>query len=289
MDIQKLETFTQLAHHLNYSKVAEETYTTQGNISKHILALEKELGVQLFNRSKRQIILTEAGHELLPHAQTIVQQVAIMREKATEISHKNQQFLTIYTIPTLINYPALEKIADFRRENPAVLLQLKETENQSLSSVDFLDENSLFFTRLFQLPEHSFEYKVVDEDRFVAVLPKTHPLADEKQLALEMLQKEAFLLLGQETGLLTPLHQLCQQAGFVPENNYGGSRIDLILNMVASDLGISLLMEKTIKDKLPENVTYTPVTPNKTSQLCFVRTKGAHSTINDDFWRSVTN
>ncbi|MBO1305191.1 LysR family transcriptional regulator [Enterococcus sp. 669A] len=288
MDIQKLETFIQLAHYLNYSQVAEQTYTTQGNISKHILALEKELGIHLFNRSKRQIALTEAGNDLLPHAQAIVQQAAVMQEKAAAISQKNQQFLTIYTIPTLINYPALEKIAAFRRENPNVLLQLKETENQALSSIDFLDEHSLFFTRLFQLPEHSFDYKIVDEDRFVAVLPKSHPLAGEKQLALEMLNQEVFLLLGQETGLLSPIHQLCQQAGFVPKNNYGGSRIDLILNMVASGLGISLLMEKTIQDKLPENVTYVPITPNKVSQLCFVRKKGTHSSINDAFWQSIT-
>lgn len=287
MDIQKLETFTQLAEYLNYSKAAEKAYTTQGNISKHILALEKELNVNLFNRTKRQVTLTEAGRQLLPHAQQIVQQAHLMQEKAAQVNQRHQDSLTIYTIPTLINYPVLEKIAAFRSLHPEVNLLLKETENEPLSAIDFFDEHTLFFTRLFQLPEHSFDYKIVDQDRFVAVLPSDHPLAGEKELPLERLEREAFLLLGKETGLLTPILQLCQQAGFTPKNNYGGSRIDLVLNMIASGLGISLLMEKTIQDKLPDQVVYLPIVPNKLSHLCFVRKKGPHSVANDLFWQSV--
>ncbi|MGG5315165.1 LysR family transcriptional regulator [Enterococcus sp. AZ072] len=287
MDIQKLETFIQLAEHLNYSKAAEETYTTQGNVSKHILALEKELTVNLFNRSKRQVTLSAAGHELLPYAQEIVHQTHLMQEKAAQVKQRQQHSLTIYTIPTLINYPALEKIATFRNQHPEVNLLLKETENEPLSAIRFFDENTLFFTRLFQLPEHSFDYKIVDQDCFVAVLPADHPLAEEKELSLERLEREAFLLLGKETGLLKPILQLCQQSGFTPENNYGGSRIDLILNMIASGLGISLLMEKTILGKLPEQIVYIPIVPNKLSHLCFVRKNGPHSTANNLFWQSI--
>lgn len=287
MDIQKIETFIQLAKYLNYSKAAEKAYTTQGNISKHILALEKELNVNLFNRSKRQVTLTEAGRQLLPYAQQIVQQAHLMQETAAQINQKHQHSLTIYTIPTLISYPGLEKIAAFRNLHPEVNLLLKETENAPLSSIDFFDENTLFFTRLFHLPESSYEYKIVDQDHFVAVLPADHPLAGEKELALECLEREAFLLLGKETGLLTPILQLCQQAGFTPKNNYGGSRIDLILNMIASGLGISLLMEKTIQEKLPDQVVYLPIVPTKLSHLCFVRKKGQHSAANELFWESI--
>ena len=61
MDIHKFEVFLDLAKTLSYTETAERLFTTQGNISKQILALEKELDTKLFERSHRTIKLTEAG------------------------------------------------------------------------------------------------------------------------------------------------------------------------------------------------------------------------------------
>ena len=61
MNFQKFQVFLSLCETLNYTETAEQLYTTQGSISKQIIALEKELGVILFNRKHRQISLTEEG------------------------------------------------------------------------------------------------------------------------------------------------------------------------------------------------------------------------------------
>ena len=73
MDQQKLRLFLDLTETLNYTETAERNYMTQGNVSKKINALERELQVPLFDRKNRQIQLTEEGQLLLPAIRRIVE------------------------------------------------------------------------------------------------------------------------------------------------------------------------------------------------------------------------
>lgn len=73
MDTKRLEYFLDLVETENYSETAERMFTTQGNVSKQILALEKEWDVSLFDRSHRKIRLTEAGSAILPHARQVLE------------------------------------------------------------------------------------------------------------------------------------------------------------------------------------------------------------------------
>ena len=72
MDLNKFKVFVDLSKTLNYTETAENLFTTQGNISKQILALEKGLNVSLFKRAHRKIELTEQGKLILPYAQNIL-------------------------------------------------------------------------------------------------------------------------------------------------------------------------------------------------------------------------
>jgi len=72
MNIHRLEIFVDLSKTLNYNDTDENLYTTQGNISKQILALEKELSVSLFKREHRKIELTDEARIVLLYAQKII-------------------------------------------------------------------------------------------------------------------------------------------------------------------------------------------------------------------------
>ena len=74
MDIQQIQYFLEVVRSGNFSVAAENLYTTQSSVSKNIKSLEKELNIQLFDRGKRQIQLTEAGKLILKDAHSIVQE-----------------------------------------------------------------------------------------------------------------------------------------------------------------------------------------------------------------------
>ncbi len=287
MDIQKLAAFTALAETLSYSKTAEQRFTTQGNITKQIQALERELGVRLFNRRSRKISLTTAGQSLLPRARTIVSQWELLQQQARQLQAENRHRLIVQAIPTINKYAALRLLNDFFRRHPEIHWSLREMENPHINQLDSLAEDVIYFARLFDLSPKTFDYRLVETDRLMVLLHRDHPRANDELVSLEKLKNEAFLLLGPETGSHQPIIELCRKAGFTPQDNYGGSRVDMILELTASRLGISLLMEKTVAGQLPPELVLRPITPGLESYLCFLRAKGSHSAASDRFWNSL--
>ena len=92
------------------------------------------------------------------------------------------------------------------------------------------------------------------------------------------------MVLGPTTNLYQPVLNLCHEAGFEPRISYKGSRIDLIINMIANDMGIAIVMEKTVRNLLKENTVILPISPTKESYLAFTRKIGEHSLASDTFW-----
>lgn len=284
MDLAKLKIFLDLTETKNYSKTAERLYTTQGNISKQIIALEKELDTSLFLRSHRQIELTEEAKLILPYAKTIVVQQQALLQTLQDYQQQKASTLHILTIPTMANYWAFNQVTAFMKQHPEFDIQLKEGEGTELVPFLDTDENHLIFVRTFQPEKQSFEALLTEKDHFVAVLSKNHPLAQRSEINLSELQQEKFLMLSKETKTYQPIIDLCHEVGFTPNISFETSRIELLLNMVASELGITIVMEKTIDNSWKNNLAIIPITPNKTSYLSFVRKKTDNLAVNT-FWQ----
>lgn len=289
MNIEKLEFFVDLVKTQNYTETAERFFTTQSNVSKQILALEKDLSVQLFDRSHRSIQLTEEGMELLPYAQVIVSQFSQMKRHAALLQKNTDEVLSLLTIPTLIKYDGFKEIIHFVTLHPEFTLQLKEVEASKLHEEVKDSNTTLIYTRFFQWETPQTDVLITDEDQFVALLPRSSPLAKENRLPLYSLRNENFLLLSNATLLKQPVINLCEEAGFKPKIGYEGERIDLVLQMVREGLGVSILMEKTLNLSADDSVIAIPITPTKKSYLAFIKKKSNFSKGVCFFWEYLKN
>ncbi len=121
----------------------------------------------------------------------------------------------------------------------------------------------------------------------MAVLPKTNPLAQAKQLQVTQLKDQPFLLLNEVTNLYTPVMAMLTDAGITPKELYRGQRIDLILGMVNRGMGVSVMMAKSLDLSDYQNVTTVPLMPEYASQLAFLRVKQARTPASDLFWQFV--
>jgi LysR family transcriptional activator of glutamate synthase operon len=284
MDIHKFEIFIDLTQTLSYTETAERQFTSQSNVSKQIIALEKELNVSLFERSHRKITLTKSGELLLPYALELVNDYQAMCEALDNQAAKEDRSLSISTIPTLANYQGFGLVTQFMKDHPEISVQLKEAEGNQL--FPFLDEsrNHLIFARTFDAPCSEYDILLTEEDAFVTVLSKNHPLASQPLIQLADLKDEKFVLLEDSTLLFQPAVDLCMKAGFTPNIQFKSSRIDLLLNMVENELGIALLMKKTIEKNWQNHVEVVPITPTETSYLSFIRKKGNQTNASRQFW-----
>ena len=136
MDQQKLQLFLDLTETLNYTETAERNYMTQGNVSKKISALEKELQVPLFDRSNRQIQLTEEGRLLLPDIKRIVRAYQVLTDSLSEYREKKERVLTIHTIPTMPNYRGFDLLTKFLKQHREIHLNLKDSEAMALGNFE---------------------------------------------------------------------------------------------------------------------------------------------------------
>lgn len=289
METRKLATFVDLAETLNYSETADRLFTTQATVSKHILALEKEWGVILFDRSHRQVTLTEAGKLARPYAQMIVTSEAKLHQTLAAHTTDAALRLIIHAIPSISQYRAFNTIAAFARAHPEVDLRFAEAETNTLLPALAVGSADIIFTRLFDLEHPEYDVLIQETDRFAAVVPRAHPLAGVASVTIGDLAGDHWLLLNEATTLLAPVKGMLAVAGVTPTITYKGQRIDLILGMINRGMGVSVMMAGSFDPAEYANIAVVPLVPAQRSHLAFLRRRDHATPASDLFWQFCTH
>ncbi|MCK3936584.1 LysR family transcriptional regulator [Streptococcus suis] len=281
MDINRLKEFVQLAKTGNYLEAAENLFISQSSLSKHILSLEKELDILLFDRTTRRVKLTDAGRTLLKYAEEMLAidyqwQTALLNLKDT-----SQQKLDIGTIPIMSAYGITDLISEYKKENPKTQLMVFEGETSLLKERVLAGQSELaFIRRVFPTTEKAdselFSIRNFTRDYLVAVLPSEHPLANQDFIHLSELRNENFLFLHQQSILHQISLNACREAGFEPNIVYSGKRAENIVDLVAKGMGISLLMSKPVAYlNTSSYIKLIPVSPYIETEIAIYTKKGA--------------
>lgn len=270
MEVIKLRAMVSLAETGNFSRSAEQLATTQSNVSKHILSLEKELGVSLFDRSHRQIVLTPEGRRALPRAVAILAEYdALLRESAlpapqdapqapvaaaTPVPAPPIQPVLRVACPPIAGSALLESLfADFRRAFPEIAVE-------SVESSDSHAENAeLILCSPAQLPEGAKNVQYLGGEMLFVLLPMRHSLAYQPHLTLSQLDGQPLLLLKDNTGSYQRIVDACKVAGFKPIIRIATPRADLLPRMVADGSGISIMTETALRSVSARNVITLPL------------------------------
>ncbi|MFB5926573.1 LysR substrate-binding domain-containing protein [Latilactobacillus sakei subsp. sakei] len=287
MDTRKLATFIDLAQTCNYSRTAENIFSTQATVSKYIMVLEKDWGVTLFTRDHRTVTLTKAGAAILPDVKTLIQAEQRLLQTIDQQINQTDPTLVIKGIPTISRYQAFQLIFQFNQQHPEINLKFSEAEtNQLMASLDD-GRADIVFTRLFEKPRA--EYTVLGEERdyFVALMARDNPLAQQTALTVQDLAHEPFLLLDGATNVLAPVMQTLEQAGVAPQIVYEGRRVDLILEMLNQKMGVSIMMNHSFDLAGYENVVAVPIHPKQYSQLAFIKRQANQSESVRLFWQFI--
>lgn len=280
--------FTVLAEMKNYWEAAERLFMNQSTLSKHIKAMEAELGVQLFNRSTRRVELTKYGKALLPFAQSIIRQEAEFSSLFMQMQNQEEGLLVIGSIPVMAQYGITSLLSVFQKGNPQNNVKIIEEDPQNLvgllrnkkCELIFLRESKLDFEKNF-MEDHELVRIPFVRDHLVALLPREHPLAGKKQLTLRDLKDESFCMIKEGTLMYNLCIDACHASGFIPKITFTSHRIESILDMVASGDRIGLLMNCHVN--LPENVANygknwvsVDITPPLYSQISLCYLADAH-------------
>src|SRR5215210_5488676 len=268
MELRQLRYFVAVAEELNFSRAAGRMYLSQPALSQQIRKLEHELGVDLFQRTKHGVELTEAGRTLLDGARqalVLVEQAARSAREAggAESSHLRVGF------PEYANHTLVADILQtFQRRYPYVELEEHETFTlqQTLQQVSALLDGTLdvgFTLAPFEADALASERVLGIE--LVAAVPTDHPLAALPEVPMRELARERIILFSRRfhPGCYDYLVDCCKKAGFSPnvvQKNepqlYSGATT---YRMVASGAGVGIVARPLVSMSRPVGVVFKPL------------------------------
>jgi len=238
--LRDLEYLTAIDEHKHFGKAAQACFVSQPTLSGQLMKLEEQLGLQLVERHRRNVMLTPAGEQLVQEARNVLQAAGQFESCAKALLDPLAGDLHLGLIPTLAPYLLPHIMADLNKGLPNINFFLHE--NQTKVLLQQLDEGKLDVLILPYLDEmHKFEsYQLFDEPLMLAT-PKDHMLANKKKLALTDLQGEKILTLADGHCLKDQAMGYCFAAGAKEDNSFQATSLETLRYMVASGMGITML------------------------------------------------
>ncbi len=242
MQIKSLEYFIAAAEADTFSEAAERIFTTQSTVSKQIIALEKELGVELFDRSRRRAVLTPIGEHFLQYARTACEAYEEMIQTIQNMTQTPNRLSVAFT-PIAYYYCILDQLHRFRLNNPHIFLTVFEKDlSEILTGLD----RSIFDAALLwgeTLDTSKYQTMELYRDNLVVLVNADNPLASMGHVSFRQLKTEAFFMLDHKTGMMDPCIQACRNiGGFEPRILYQGNSIESIVDSVSKNMSICLMM-----------------------------------------------
>lgn len=238
----------------SYTKAAAILGYTQPALSQMIASLEKEIGITLLYRSRYGVRLTPEGERLFPVIQKTVQQYGDLRRMEDAIRGLDSGVVRIGTVSSVSCHWLPEVIQKFWAMYPNVQLVLHQGDYTSIC--DWVQTGTVDFGFVNPAAAKGLETQPLQQDPFVAVLPKTHPLAQKSRISLRELAEEPYLLL--EEGCYSEPLEAFRKAGLQPNIRLTMHDDYSILSMVEQGLGYSLLAKLVLR-KTAYSVAVLPV------------------------------
>lgn len=253
MEIHQLRYFIAVAEERSFSRAAEKVRVAQPSLSQQIQKLEADLGQSLFDRLARKVVLTEAGHDLLPFAHRILNELNSAQRLVTDRGQRPGGTVKMGFLPTIAPYVISQLFAKCRSEHPSVEVQVIEDVTDNL--VRRVDSGEIDFAIISTCrPAAGVHLEQLGEETLVVALSAGHPLARLKRINWKVLRKESVLILHESHCLSRQIQRSCLEHR-VRQSRLGILQLPTLLAMVAAGLGISLVPEMAIRhDCAPECV-----------------------------------
>jgi DNA-binding transcriptional LysR family regulator len=244
MELRQLEHFVAVAAELSFTRAAQRVHLVQSALSTSVAKLERELGVQLFDRSRQQIALTPAGEHFRAHCYEVLRAA----RAATEAVDTYRGTLSgTVEFGSLISFGAMDvarALGDFHRAHPFVRLRLRLSQAGASAYLTALIEGSLDLA-LVSAPDRrppQLEMRLLFEEPMVFVCRDDHSLAKRKRINITDLAAEELIGFPPEFGLRRLIDNAFDAAGVRAQTMYEvPAGFAVMADLVGNGLGTAFM------------------------------------------------
>ena len=251
MELRQLETFRAVATALSFTRASERLWVAQPALSAQIRRLEAELGVRLFDRLGRRVVLTDAGTRLFAYAERLLD---LAEEARTAVADGDEPAgtLTVGAPETILTYRLPGILQRFRRARPRVRLIFRPTPNADLQRAIGEGTLDVGFGLGPRMQARGLEVELLGTEPLVVVTAPDHPLVSAARVEPADVQGETVLLTRPGCGYRALFANTLATSGVQPAGTLDFGSIEGIKQCVAAGIGIAALPRTAVRSELAD-------------------------------------
>jgi LysR family carnitine catabolism transcriptional activator len=268
VSVRHIQAANSVALYGSFTAAAADLGMTQSAVSRLVLQLEKQLGVSLFLRSTRNVVLTAPGREFTASTRRLMEDLNIQVDNARALGGQVRGRLIISCLTSLTHHVVPDAVLRYRKAYPGVEVHLSEGlgsqvhEDVRSGFADFGIGNAVS-------PNQEMVAEEIVKESCFAVLPATHRLRSKNSIALRDLKDEEFVSLPTNSGLRRQIDGIAAANGLTLKHTTVVEQFGTLFDFVAADIGVAIVPASA----LPKNRQY-KVVIKRFSSPAFVRQIG---------------
>lgn len=240
MELRQLQIFLAVAEELNFTKAAERAHCVQSNVTAQIQSLEQELGVPLFERLGRKVLLTDAGRRLVPYAEKVLGTINAAR-KAVSHGDVPQGPLYVGASESALTYRLPGVLKRFRQDYPAVELIFRPIWDEKLPELLESGKIDLAISMLDNIEHPQLKWVRLLTERMIVIASPDYALSTCRKISPEDLNGEALLLTEPGCAYRKRLDKIIASRSVRPASITEFTSSEAIKECVALGMGLGLL------------------------------------------------
>lgn len=278
MEIRQLKYFNEVVKQKSITKASEVLHISQPALSKGIKSLEDEIGITLIHRSNKTHELTDAGHIVFDYAQRIIAQVDEMSTTLHDMTDLKRGSINIGIPPIIGSLYFPKVIAEFHKAYPNIQINIKE---YGAAKVVKSVEEGEFEIGVAVLPimDTAFNVYPLVKEELKLIINEKHPLSDRNKVYMHELKEEEFIFYSEEFALHEMMRKKFIDEGFEPNIIFKSSQWDFMIEIVAANLGISILPESICNRSSNNLVRIIDLLPVTTWELAIITKKDRYLSV----------
>jgi DNA-binding transcriptional LysR family regulator len=245
LDVKRLKILREVACQGSFSAAGDALFLSQSAVSQQIATLEREVGMQLLDRTREGPKLTDAGRVLVGHAEAAIARLDEAERELAAIAGLEGGELRLASFPSASATVLTEAVSLFHHRHPAVRLSVADAEPEQ--SLPRLRAGELDLALAFDYPlvpkpqERDLEQTLVLTESMHLALPKDHELAARPVVPLAAFAETEWLCGSRPSSCGEVVYRACRDAGFEPRIGFETDDYHVMQGFIAAKLGVTLL------------------------------------------------
>ena len=238
-NLRQFQAFVAVARLGSFTRAAKHLHLSQPALTVQIRQLEEAMGVRLFDRSTRVVMLTPIGRELAPTLERVLHEIDAVMVNTKELASHVKGTVTIGALPSISSKLVPSTIAEFQKQYPGIVVRLRDVLAQRIVKL-VKEEEVDFGIGTLRMPDPDIQFTPLMTDHLGVIFPAGHPVEHRRTITLKYLTAFPLILMDPETSVRDLVDHAFESIGEVAVPAFEAVYPSTALALVKAGLGLTI-------------------------------------------------